>query len=90
MGPSDWELMAVVQFSPKELESIIGNSRLQESESPQKIVAASHPMSELLKSHGSVGDQLYSAELFAKSPLLEGFIVQIKGTDKLFIYFMTH
>jgi len=90
MGPSDWELMAVVQFSPQYIESIISRSKSLKSDSPEKIVAGSHGMIEMLKGHGSVGERLYSAELFAKSPLLEGFVVQIKGTDKLFVYFSTH
>lgn len=90
MGPSDWEIMAVLQFSQKDLEAIINNSKLNESLSPDKIVAASPAMSELLKGHGPVGDQLYNADLFAKSPLIYGIMVKIKGTCKLFVNFKTH
>lgn len=90
MGPTDWELMAVLQFSPQGIESIISRTKIIQSDSPEKIVAGSPGMIEMLKGHGSVGERLYSAELFAKSPLLEGFIAQIKGTDKLFIYFSTN
>lgn len=90
LGPSDWELMAVLQFAPEDIESIIGKSGLQKSDPPEKIIASSPGMSELLKNHGPLEDRLYGAELFARSPLIDGFVVRIKGTDKLFIYLATH
>ncbi|EHP85968.1 hypothetical protein GeomeDRAFT_2219 [Geobacter metallireducens RCH3] len=89
MGPADWELMAVVQFSSQDVEAIISKSENQRSDPPENMAAGSPAMSEILRDHGPVGERLYGADPFVKSPLLEGFFARVKGANKLLIYLST-
>lgn len=86
-GPSDWQLLAVLQMTPDSIATITKKSRLISGQTYQ--FESDQEIKNFLAPHGRPSIEGHDASFFYKSPLLEGFFLTI-GRDKIFVYLSTH
>ncbi len=87
-GPNDYVYSAVLLFDKKDVDSLLKQASLEQSDnlSANDIFADVPELHTLLKEHGALEAKVYDA-----SNLLinGGSMVRIKGTNKLFISYIT-
>jgi len=85
-GPTDWSMDAVLLFDEQQVEAILSKSKKIHNDSKYLINTISK---NVLHEDDVMNNEVYQGDLFAKSPLLDGIIVRIKGTNKLLVSFQT-
>jgi hypothetical protein len=85
-GPADWSLDAVLLFSKSQVKDILSKSKKIQDDSKYLLNTINK---NLLEKNDVMDKEVYQADIFAKTPLLDGIIVRIKNTNKLFVSLQT-
>ena len=94
LGPNDWALVAVLTFTPETINQLIQDENIIQGQStlpainwyPESFIRNLEKTSD---DHYTTTSPQYSAEIFFASPLLNGYIIPIKGTSDIFVYLHT-
>lgn len=94
IGPTDWELFAVIDFAPGDFDAVLGAAPVEagsvgEVALPEWAALALGTQAERRMSGWAIRGQVRRAAAFAKSPLGIGFAVALDGRPSVFLRLMT-
>lgn len=93
MGADDWYLIAIIQFSNAEQHNVLSQSSLLTNQQALPAAILNKPwLTDVLKTNNATNTTLspsYSADAFAKPPLLHGFFAPLDDQSHILLYLYT-